>query len=209
MPPPPLPLDRRWWKPLQMYEETIKALFFCTSYKRSVLVRLEDNRVQHSTQALDNIWCHHYFYAFLKMALGILIKTQRRIWFEVLPRVRTSQPDWTANGSFWEFLALENSRHLACVAWRFWSGSQTSQGGRGQVKLRGFLFFSLLRSSFARFWGFAAQWCARLNCHATQVTDMWRRHQRFPHSTGNRSEVKVTVQVSLLAPITVQNRVLA
>ena len=46
---------------------------------------------------------------------------------------------------------------LACVAWRFWLGAQTSQGGRRwakAVKLRGdwggatrFLFFSRLRRS--------------------------------------------------------------
>ena len=118
----------------------LKLYFFCTKYKRSVLVRLEDNGVKHSTQALDNIWCHHYFYAFLKMALGILIKIQRRIWFEVLSRVRTSQLDWTPNGSFREFLAWENSRHLAWVAWRFWSGAQTSQGGRGQRNCEVFYF---------------------------------------------------------------------
>ena len=116
-------------------------IFFCTNYKRSVLVRLEDNGVKHSSQALDNIWCHHYFYAFLKMALGILIK-KRTIWFEVLPRVRTSQMNWTPNRSFPEFLAWENSWHLACVTWRFWSGAQTSQGGRGQWNCEVFYFFA-------------------------------------------------------------------
>ena len=45
------------------------------------------------------------------------------------------------------------------------------------VELRGFLFFSLLRRSFARFCGFAAQ-CA---------TDI------SAQVTGNRSQVQVTV----------------
>ena len=144
------------------------------------------------------------------MALGILIKTQRRIWFEVLPRVRTSQPDWTPNGSFREFLAWENSRHLACVTWRFWSGAQTSQGGRGQWNCEVFYFPRC----------FAARSRAVAASPLSGAPDKTAMPHRLPtfgdvtngfptaQVTGNRSQVKVR-EVSLLALITVQNRVLA
>ena len=50
-------------------------------------------------------------------------------------------------------------RGLACVAWRIWLGALSNMGERGQRNREqvGFLFFTRLRRSFARFCGLAAQ----------------------------------------------------
>ena len=117
------------------------------------------------------------------MALGILIKTQRRIWFEVYLRL----------GALTKSRNKPAGRDSKRVVLRVFSlrkepafsvhSTAVLVGWARAVKLRGFLFFSLLRRSFAR--AFAAQWCARKNRHATQAADISRRHQRFPRGTGN------------------------
>ena len=168
----------------------LKLYFFCTKYKRSVLVRLEDNGVKHSTQALDNIWCHHYFYAFLKMALGILIKNTKKdlVWSFIKSQNKPAGLDSKRVVS--RVFSLRKQQAFSLGSMAVLVGRANKPRWAGAAKLRGFLFFSVLRRSFARFCGFATQWYAQQNCHATQATHIWRRHQRFPQVTDHKCRLE-------------------
>ena len=117
------------------------------------------------------------------MALGILIKTQRRIWFEVYLRLGALTKSRDSKRVVLRVFSLRKEPAFGVHSTAVLVGRANKPRWARAVKLRGFLFFSLLRRSFAR--AFAAQWCARRNRHATQAADISRRHQRFPRGTGN------------------------
>ena len=123
------------------------------------------------------------------MALGILIKTQRRIWFEVylrlgaLTKSQNKPAGLDSKRVVLRVFSFRKEPAFSVHSTAVLVGRANKPRWARAVKLRGFLFFSLLRRSFAR--AFAAQWCARQNRHATQAADISRRHQRFPRGTGN------------------------
>ena len=127
------------------------------------------------------------------MALGILIKTQRRIWFEVylrlgaLTKSQNKPAGLDSKRVVLRVFSLRKEPAFSVHSTAVLVGRANKPRWARAVKLRGFLFFSLLRRSFARAFRLSG---------APDKTAMLHRLPTFRDVTNGFPAAQVTVNRS-------------